>query len=152
MARTTRLAIFGGTLLILVAGTALATQSPRNHPQVPAAASNEPEAPPTAEDLAHAVDRLRASGIQGTDQLQALAADYGLGGAVRLLAWADAKGMSVADLRKMRDDGKGWGQIARQLGVNPGLGSVMGQGGGHGPDSAPGRTKEKPEAAESPGS
>lgn len=164
MTRSTRLAILGGTLLLLVAGTALATQS--SHPQQsgPAAASHEPEAPPSADDLANAVDRLKASGISATsDQLSKLATDYGLGGAIRLLAWADAKGMTVADLKAMRDDGQGWGQIAKQLGLNPGIGSVMGQGGGHGRGSAPGLQKPKPadrsdedgekaEPEESPGS
>lgn len=164
MTRSTRLAILGGTLLLLVAGTALATQS--SHPQQsgPAAASHEPEAPPSADDLANAVDRLKASGIDASsDQLSKLAADYGLGGAVRLLAWADAKGMSVADLKAMRDDGQGWGQIAKQLGLNPGIGSIMGQGGEHGRSSAPGQEKPKPadgndeesgsaEPEESPGS
>ncbi len=94
--------------------------------------------------------------------MQSLSADYGLGGAVRLLAWADATGMSLADLRALRDDGAGWGQIAHDLGVSPGIGSIMGQGAGaagdHGRESAPGQQKPKPddahedEAAESPGS
>lgn len=167
MARTTRLAIFIGTLLILVAGTALATRLPHQRPQLPAAASHEPETPPSAEEVAHAVDRLQASGITTTaEQLGALAADYGVGGAVRLLAWADASGKSVDELKAMRDAGSGWGQMAHELGLNPGIGSVMGQGGGHGPDGAPGLSKDKPghaghdgddadeepEAAESPGS
>jgi hypothetical protein len=159
MTRSTRLAILGGTLLLLVAGTALATQTPHQQPSTPAAASHEPEAPPSADELANAVDRLKASGIDATaDQLGALAADYGLGGAIRLLAWADAKGMSVADLQAMRDNDEGWGQIATELGLNPGIGSVMGQGGGHGRDSAPGLQKPKPaggddaDAEESPGS
>jgi hypothetical protein len=66
----------------------------------------------------------------------------------------------------MRDGGQGWGQTAHDLGLNPGIGSVMGQGGGHGPESAPGLSKDKPghagddgddaseepEAGESPGS
>ena len=32
----------------------------------------------------------------------------------------------------------GWGQIANELGVHPGLGSVMGQGGDHEKPDAPG--------------
>jgi hypothetical protein len=162
MARTTRLAILGGTLLILVAGTALATQQPHSRPQGPAAASQEPDAPPSADELAHAVERLKASGIDAsTGELSALAADYGLGGAIRLLAWAEAntQNISLADLQAMRDDGQGWGQIANELGLNPGIGSVMGQGGEHGPENAPGQAKpkpaggdEEPEAEESPGS
>jgi hypothetical protein len=162
MRRSTRLAILGGTLLLVLAGTALATQSPHSQPNTPAAASHEPESPPSADALANAVDRLKASGIDATaDQLSALAADYGLGGAIRLLAWANAGDTSLADLKAMRDDGKGWGQIANELGLNPGIGSVMGQGGGHGHDSAPGLQKPKPagggddegaEPEESPGS
>ncbi len=161
MARTTRIAILIGTLLILVAGTAFATQVVR--PDRNAAAG------PGAGDAG----QCRGSGARGrspqggrhrrsSDQLQSLSADYGLGGAVRLLAWADATGMSLADLRALRDDGAGWGQIAHDLGVSPGIGSIMGQGDGaagdHGRESAPGQQKPKPddahedEAAESPGS
>ena len=149
MNRSTRTAIIGGTLLVLIAGTALATQSPRGTRQGLVSASHQPEAPPSAEDLAHALDRLSASKIDATsDQIEALSADYGLGGAIRLLAWADAKGMSVNDLRALRDGGVGWGQIARDLGVSPGIGSIMGNGGGHGRDTAPGQLKPKPDAAE----
>jgi hypothetical protein len=66
--------------------------------------------------------------------------------------------MSVADLKMLRNDGAGWGQIAKDLGLNPGLGSVMGNASGHGRDSAPGQLKPKPAGAdgdepqESPGS
>ena len=163
MPRSTRLAILAGTLLILVAGTALATQVARLGRTGTMAASHEPEAPPSADELAHAADRLGAAGIDASaDQLRQLAADYGLGGAVRLLAWADATGKSVAELRGMRDDGAGWGQMAHDLGVSPGIGSIMGQGSDaadeHGPENAPGQQKPKSdgadedEAGESPGS
>jgi hypothetical protein len=151
MTRPTRLAILGGTLLVLVAGTAIATQSAREHPNGPAAASHEPEAPPSADEVAHALDRLQASGINATEgELSALAADYGLGGAIRLVAWADASGKSLADLRSMRDGGQGWGQIAHQLGLHPGIGSIMGKAGEHGRDNAPGRSKDKPGGASEP--
>ena len=144
MTRSKRIAVLTGSLLILVAGSALATQSPRPGQQGPLTAS--PEAPPTAEDLAHAADRLSANDINfNEDQLNTLAAEYGLGGAVRLLAWADAiPGMSVAELRALRDDGAGWGQLAHDLGMHPGLGSIMGNGGGHGRENAPGQLKPKP--------
>jgi hypothetical protein len=146
MARTTRLGILAGTLLVLVAGTALATRTSHPQPQVPAAASHEAETPPSADELGHAVDRLHASGIDATSaQLGALAKDYGLGGAVRLLAWADASGKSLDELKAMRDSGKGWGQMANELGLNPGIGSIMGQGGEHGRKNAPGQTKDKPD-------
>jgi hypothetical protein len=163
MTRSTRLAILAGTLLILIAGTALGTQALRPSKQGPVTASQEeePDTPPTAEELAHAMDRLAASGIDATSQqLSALAADYGLGGAIRLLAWArpDAAGMSLDELKALRDDGAGWGQMAKDLGVSPGIGSIMGNGGSHGPEDAPGQQKPKPaggnndEAEESPGS
>ena len=149
MARSQRIAILIGTLLVLVAGSALATQVPRSPRNETVNASQEPKAPPSAEDLANAVDRLGAAGIEtDSDQLQNLSSEYGLGGAVRLLAWADATGMSLADLRAMRDDGAGWGQMAGELGVNPGIGSIMGQGADaaaeHGPENAPGQQKPKP--------
>lgn len=161
MARSTRFAILIGTLLVLVAGSAFATQVVR--PGHTETLSQDEDTPPSAEDLAHAVDRLKAAGIDASsDQLQPLSAEYGLGGAVRLFAWTEATGMSLADLRALRDDGAGWGQIAHDLGVSPGIGSTMGQGGGaageHGPENAPGQQKPKPEggdedeATESPGS
>ena len=54
----------------------------------------------------------------------------------------------MADIAAMRDgDGTpesvmGWGQIAKKLGVHPGIGSVMGNGGGHGRDDAPGQQED----------
>jgi hypothetical protein len=145
MTRSTRLAILGGTLLVLVAGTALGTQALRPSRQGPLTASQEePDAPPTGDELAHAVDRLAASDIEvSSEELRALAADYGLGGAIRLLAWANVTGMTLDELRALRDDGAGWGQMARDLpgDVNPGIGTIMGHGGDHGPGDAPGLLK-----------
>lgn len=120
----------------------------------PEAAENEaadeageaPEAPPTAEELALAVDRLRAQGLtvdQG--QFEALATKYGLGGAVRLMAWSKSTGKTVADLSAMRDAGKGWGKIAHELGVSPGIGAIMGNG-HDGSDEAGETADEKDEA------
>jgi hypothetical protein len=163
MSRSTRLALVVGALLVVGAGSVLASQRPQDSRPGLLTASHEPEAPPSAEDVTHAVDRLAAAGIDATsERLQALAADYGLGGAIRLMAWADATGKSLANLQAMRDGGAGWGQIAHDLGVSPGLGSIMGQGAEaaseHGPENAPGQQKTKPagddqdEAAESPGS
>ena len=136
-------------VLTVAAGSALALGQPR-HETVPvlANASQEPveaedEAPPTEADLAHALDRLQASGYTiDADALAGLAGTYGTGGAVRLVAWADASGRSVEEIAAMRDDGQGWGQIAKQLGMHPGIGSIMGNGGGHGRDSAPGQLKK----------
>jgi hypothetical protein len=148
MKRYVRLAVLVAALVVLVAGTALATQSPRLGQQGPLNASPEqPEAPPTADELARVVEKLADQDIDANvDQLSALAAEYGLGGAVRLVAWADASGMSIADLRALVDGGAGWGKIAHdlELDVNPGIGWIMGNGGGHGRDNAPGQLKPKP--------
>jgi hypothetical protein len=140
MSRSTRLALAVGALLVVVAGSALASSAPRpTRPEV-TAASQEPDAPPTAEELAHAVDRLAAHGLNvSPDRLNGLAAQYGLGGAVRLVAWADSAGNSIGELRAMRAAGAGWGQMAHDLGVHPGLGSIMGNRGGTGKESAPGQ-------------
>ena len=91
-------------------------------------------------------DRLAAHGITVDEaQLTDLAGRYGVGGAVRLMAWAEETGMTVEEIAAMRDgDGTpesvmGWGQIAHELGVHPGIGSIMGNGGGGGRDAAPGQ-------------
>ena len=55
----------------------------------------------------------------------------------------------MGKIRAMRDgdgtegSGMGWGQIAKELGVHPGIGSIMGQGGGHGRENAPGQQKDR---------
>jgi hypothetical protein len=73
-----------------------------------------------------------------------LAAEYGVGGAVRIVSWSQADPDRMAELRAMRDgdgsegSGMGWGQIAKELGVHPGLGSIMGQGGDHKNSDEPG--------------
>jgi hypothetical protein len=156
MNRTQRIALLAASVLILVAvGSVLANRIPAA-PNQPAelASSHEPEAqdeaetPPTAEELANAAARLEAKGIPFTDpQLTDLATRYGLGGAVRLLAWAQAEAMDVEAIAAMRDGtdtepGMGWGRIARELGQDPGIGSIM--GGGNGREDAPGQRKQAP--------
>ncbi len=99
---------------------------------------------PSAANLARIVARLAAAGITTTTgDLAALAAKVGVGGAVRVLRFAQASGKTPAEIGTfqanilaMREDGKGWGVIARELGldIGPGNGSVMGQG--HGQDTA----------------
>jgi hypothetical protein len=146
MKRSIRSALLMGSLLILAAGTVLATQTPRPTQQGPAAASQEeqPDAPLSADELARVVDKLAEQGIDAdADQLGELAATYGLGGAVRLLAWADATGMSLAELRELRD-GAGWGTLGHDLDVGPGIGWIMGNGGGHGRENAPGQQQANP--------
>ncbi|HEX7197207.1 MAG TPA: hypothetical protein VF364_10310 [Candidatus Limnocylindria bacterium] len=151
MNRTKRIALLAAAALLLVAaGSVLANRAPaaRDLPAQPAS-SHEAEAPPSAEDLAHAADRLEAKGIGFQEAvLDDLAARYGVGGAVRVLAWADAEAIDVSVITDMRDGsetdpGMGWGRIARELGVHPGLGSIM--GGGHGRDNAPGQQEQAPE-------
>ena len=136
-------------VLIVVASSAWAMSQPR-HDDMPVLAdeSQEPvdaqdETSPTEDAVEHAVDRLQASGHDAdAGTVSDLAATYGVGGAVRLIAWAEASGHSVDEIRAMRDGGQGWGQIARDLGVQPGIGSIMGNGGGHGRETAPGQQKK----------
>jgi hypothetical protein len=77
--------------------------------------------------------------------LNELATEFGLGGAVRIIAWSGGNADEITAIRDMRTSGgpeggeMGWGQIAKRLGEHPGIGSIMGNGGGHGRDSAPGQ-------------
>jgi hypothetical protein len=156
MTRGNRLAgLVAAILFVAATGTALALRAPRSdeQPTVPAAshaAEEDTDAPPSAEALAHAQDRLEASGVTvDADELADLAGRYGLGGAVRVVAWARESGTSAADITAMRDgDGTpesvmGWGQIAKELGVHPGIGSIMGNGGGNGRENAPGQNRDQ---------
>lgn len=149
MTRGNRIALVGGAVLLLaVSGSVLATRQPPSANE-PAGVTQDEETPPTAEDLAHAVDRLQAKGLDAA-RLNELAAVYGIGGAVRLIAWSSDPdvGMTIDELIAKRDTGgpdggpMGWGKIAKQLGVHPGIGSIMGNGGGHGRDTAPGQAKK----------
>jgi hypothetical protein len=147
MSRLNRLgALVALALAVGVVGTALAMRAPRAPDQPIQLGQDEEDAPPSADALAHAADRLAASGLEVSDEtLAELAATYGVGGAVRVVAWADGDEARIDEIRAMRDgDGTagsvmGWGQIAKELGVHPGIGSIMGQGGGHGRDDAPGQ-------------
>lgn len=142
------------------APTAEATTDPTAEPateaptQPPVDATMPPAAPPTAEparvpepaeevddddaddapspaNLARIVEKLAAKGITTTaDDLAALAAKVGLGGAVRVLVFADASGKTPAEILAAFDSGKGWGVIAKELGLHPGIGSIMGNGKG----------------------
>jgi hypothetical protein len=146
MTRRNRLALLAAlALVIAVSGTVLATRAPWT-PDRPAQLASSPEAdnaPPTAEDLAHAAPRLTERGIAFTDaELADLAGRYGLGGAVRILAWAadPSTGLTAAQIAARRDgDGTaavGWGKLAKELGLHPGIGWIMGNG-GHDRDIAP---------------
>jgi len=161
MTRLTWFALTIAALMILVAGTALGTQA-LGPDRGDRGRANEQAGSPSAEQLSRVADRLEEAGIDtSADELGELAGSYGLGGAVRIVIWADATGESVDQVRALRDAGAGWGQIAKTLGVEPGLGWVMGgHGGNHG--GADGRGQQKPhddededtesaEPAESPG-
>jgi hypothetical protein len=146
MARQTRLAIMAAAVLVLViAGGALANRAAPQQdlpPQV--ASSHEAQPSPSADGVSHAADRLANAGLAyDQDLLVELATEYGVGGAVRLFAWSDETGLSVDELRAMRDEGTGWGVMARELGVHPGIGSIMGNGGGHGRENAPGQQRDR---------
>jgi hypothetical protein len=98
-------------------------------------ASEAADASPGAGELARVLDDLKLAGIPATaDELQALAAKVGLGGAVRVLAFANASGKSPDDILAMFQSGKGWGEIARELDltIGPGIGGIMSQGQGQG--------------------
>jgi hypothetical protein len=154
MQRSTRILVGSLALILILAGTALAARNLADHPgQGPLAASQAPkqseapEAPLTDAEAAHFVERLHAAGLTTTAAaFRALAAKYGAGGAVRLMAWAKETGKTTADIAKMRDGGMGWGQIAHTLHQSPGIGSIM--GGRDGVAHAAG----KAEPSESPGS
>ena len=149
MSRGTRIALLGGAVLLLaVSGTVFATRQPQGADEPAGVSQDGDDVPPTAEELAHAAERLRANEITVDEGvLGDLATRYGLGGAVRVLAWAaDADDdVTVESITAMRDgDGTegsamGWGRIAKELGFHPGIGSIMGNGGGHGRDNAPGQ-------------
>ena len=142
-----------GLLIVIATGGALANRAaPAQGPNDRSEAEDQ-GAPPSADEVARVVDRLADAGVDTDDDtVAALAADHGLGGAVRLLAWADASGLSVDEIAAMRegsgDEGPmGWGRIARELNaanpdlhLRPGIGQIM--GGGHGRDDAPGQNDE----------
>jgi hypothetical protein len=175
MKQSLRVVIAVFALLLLVAGTAFATRSSvGDEHKAPEAASHAPSSPeadesPNAEaspaddaggaqlsddHAAALVDLLKAQGIDATaDELKTLAATYGVGGAVRIEAWAAATNQSVADLVAAYEaSGVGWGAFARQLEANdsslhlsPGIGWIMGHGHGNASShaaNAPGQVKK----------
>jgi hypothetical protein len=145
MTRTNRIAILAAlTLVVAVAGTVLATRNPQASPQRTGTLADEAEDAADADAVTHAIDRLADNEIEVADEAAfgELAGRYGLGGAVRLYAWADETGMTVDEIAAMRDgDGTpvGWGKLAKELrdqgfDVRPGVGSIMGNGRGPGED------------------
>lgn len=147
MNRTNRIALMAAAVLVLVvSGTVFATRAPSAPSQPAQVTQDEEDAPPTADEIAHAAERLRANRITVDDAVfNELVTAYGVGGAVRIMAWSNGDFDVIADIRRKRDgdgtegSGMGWGRIAKEMGVNPGIGSIMGNGGGHGRDNAPGQ-------------
>jgi hypothetical protein len=134
-------------------GSERAKESESEEPESEAPESEAPESPGTDSDTndsssgeqlsdAHAADLvnlLKNAGSTATAaELKTLAAKYGVGGAVRLEAWAKASGKTLAALGAMRDGGMGWGAIAHQLEqansslhLSPGIGWIMGHAHGN---------------------
>lgn len=123
MARNLRVGVVAAALLAaLASGSALAFNA-------------------EGENAERVVKLLEDAGVT-TDAaaLDEWADEYGLGGGVRILAFAEAAGVEPSVVAAMRDKGMGWGQIARALAeahpdfdLTPGLGWIMGGNGqGHG--------------------
>ncbi len=147
MNRTNRIALMAAAVLVVVVtGTVFATRAPSAPSQPAQGTQDDEDAPPTADEIAHAAERLRANEITVDDAVfNELVTAYGVGGAVRIMAWSNGDSAVIADSRAKRDgdgtegSGMGWGRIAKDMGVNPGIGSILGNGGGHGRDNAPGQ-------------
>lgn len=142
-----------GLLIVVATGAALANRAAPDQGPSDRSEAEDQGAPSTADEVARIVDRLADAGVDTDDDtVAALAADHGLGGAVRLLAWSDASGLSVDEIAAMRGGSEdaepmGWGRIARELNaanpeldLHPGIGKIM--GGGHGRDDAPGQSED----------
>lgn len=140
-------------LIVIATGGALATRGPLAQDPSDQPDAEDQGAPPSADEVARVVERLADAHIDtNADTVAALAAEHGLGGAVRLLAWSDASGLSVDEIADMRTGSEdtapmGWGRIARELNaenpgldLHPGIGKIMGNG--HGRDDAPGQAEE----------
>lgn len=119
--------------------------------------------PEEANNPERVVELLDNAGIStDASALTGLAETYGMGGAVRILAFADAAGVDPADITAMRDDGMGWGEIRRELDIDigPGIGWIMSgrgqdqadaaksQGPGNGRGWGPGGNPNKPDEPE----
>jgi hypothetical protein len=175
MTRTARILIAALALLLLVVGSALAGSLPKGDDhRSPVAASHQPQssddeeragtdeadepdeadeangAAPSEALIARLVERLAGAGIDtDAETIAGLAATYGVGGAVRVLAWADATGKDPSEITDLFDSGLGWGAIARQLNeengdwdLTPGIGKIMGHGHGNGQGQGNGLGRE----------
>jgi hypothetical protein len=157
MSRGNRIALLvAAVLIVAVSGTVLATRQPQTADEPAQVTQDGDDTPPTAEEIAFARERLVLKGFDvAEDVFNDLAANYGVGGAVRIVAWAadNDEGLDIAGIRARRDgDGTeegavGWGRLAKDLGVHPGIGSIMGNGGGNGRDDAPGQNRDEDDAS-----
>lgn len=134
-----RLAALGVGLVavLLIGGTAvlagLGPPDDRPPAALPAQASPKADAAPSAQLVERILARLSGAGIDATsEEFSTLAAKYGVGGAVRVLAFAEKSGKTAAEIGAMFDAGQGWGEIRRELGlsISPGIGWIMGGGQG----------------------
>ena len=134
MDRRYRLALLATlTLLAVVAGTVAATRPPPRVADDSAPLADEEDEASDPEAITHAIDRLAQNEIAVDEAVfNDLVARYGVGGAVRVAAWADETGMTVDEIAAMRDGEGGttvgWGRLAKELGVRPGIGAIMGNG------------------------
>jgi len=113
---------------------------PAEAPEAAEAPETE-DGPPSADEIARIVGRLHDAGIPATAaQVGDLAGKVGVGGAVRVLAFAQASGKTPAQILALFEAGKGWGQIDHELNlsIGPGIGWIMGNGHGKGHDKHPG--------------
>jgi hypothetical protein len=123
-----------------VASTPAPSKQPKSASPETAETDEDSDGPPSAEKIADIVGRLTAAGVPATTlQVQVLSTKVGIGGAVRVLAFAQASGKTPAQILAMFDAGKGWGQIDHELGlsIGPGIGWIMGHGHGHGHGKGP---------------
>jgi len=96
-------------------------------------AQESPDASPSPANVERIVARLAAAGIVTTPaDFAALATKVGVGGAVRVLAFANASGTTPDEIVAMFEGGMGWGQVVQELklDIGPGIGSIMGKGHG----------------------
>ena len=134
-------------LVLALAGAALALRGPQaTDTPAPLSQDSEDAEPLSAATLDRIVTKLGDAGVTtDADTVAGLAAEHGVGGAVRLLLWPDAD-TSMEDILAMRaGDAEtapmGWGRIAKDLGIRPGIGHVM--GGGSGLENAPGQAEDE---------
>ena len=108
--------VAAGLLIVIATGGALANRAAPAQGPSDGSEAEDQGAPPSADEVARVVDRLAEAGVDtDEDTVAALAADTGLGGAVRLLAWSDASGISVdeiADLRGGSEETSRWAGVA----------------------------------------